>query len=68
MVSTMTTRNAGRCTAATRGGGTSKHDGREGERSEDQAGNSRGSQGDGRGGQGSGQGSQRDGRSGQESD
>ncbi|GJZ37286.1 hypothetical protein Tco_0583477 [Tanacetum coccineum] len=30
MVSTMTTRNAGRCTVATRGGGTSEQDGREG--------------------------------------
>ncbi|GKD23689.1 hypothetical protein Tco_1225392 [Tanacetum coccineum] len=35
MVSTMTTRNAGRRTAATRGGGTSEQDGREGERSGD---------------------------------
>ncbi|GKE25004.1 hypothetical protein Tco_1436516 [Tanacetum coccineum] len=32
MVSTMTSRNAGRRTAATRGGGTSEQDGREGER------------------------------------
>ncbi|GKA07819.1 hypothetical protein Tco_0687043 [Tanacetum coccineum] len=38
MVSTMTTANAGRRTAATRGRGTSKQNGREGERSGDQAG------------------------------
>ncbi|GJU76538.1 retrovirus-related pol polyprotein from transposon TNT 1-94 [Tanacetum coccineum] len=38
MVSTMTTRNVGRRTAATRGGGTSEQDGREGERSGDQVG------------------------------
>ncbi|GJV51290.1 hypothetical protein Tco_1447031 [Tanacetum coccineum] len=49
MVSTMTTRNAGRRTAATRGGGTSEHDGREG---------GQGSQGGGRDGQESDQGSQ----------
>nr|GEW66282.1 reverse transcriptase domain-containing protein [Tanacetum cinerariifolium] len=68
----MTTRNAGRRTVATQGGWTSEQDGREGERSRDQAGNgrggqrsSRGSQGYGRGGQGSGRGSQ---RGGQESD
>nr|GEX28918.1 reverse transcriptase domain-containing protein [Tanacetum cinerariifolium] len=48
MVSTMTTRNAGRHTAATRGGGTSEQDGRGGERSGDQAGNGRGSKGSGR--------------------
>ncbi|GJY18668.1 hypothetical protein Tco_0390159 [Tanacetum coccineum] len=68
MVSTMTTRNAGRRTAATRGRGISEQDGREGERSGDQARNGRGSQGDGRGGQGSGRGSQGGGRGGQESD
>ncbi|GJR60123.1 putative reverse transcriptase domain-containing protein [Tanacetum coccineum] len=68
MVSTMTTRNAGRRTAATRGGGTSEHDGREGERSGDQVGSGRGSQGGGRGGQGSGQGSQGGGQDDQESD
>ncbi|GJV73415.1 hypothetical protein Tco_1493410 [Tanacetum coccineum] len=38
MVSTMTTRNVGRRTAATRGGGTSEQDDREGERSGDQVG------------------------------
>ncbi|GJU43844.1 hypothetical protein Tco_1201110 [Tanacetum coccineum] len=55
--------------------GTSEQNGREGERSRDQAGNGRrgqgigrGSQGDGRGGQGSGRGSQGGGRGGQESD
>ncbi|GKF99456.1 hypothetical protein Tco_0298239, partial [Tanacetum coccineum] len=41
MVSTMTTRNASRCTAATRGGGISEQDGREGERLGDQAGSGR---------------------------
>ncbi|GJZ99130.1 hypothetical protein Tco_0671681 [Tanacetum coccineum] len=56
MVSTMTTRNAGRRTAATRGGGTSEHDGREGARGGQRSG--RGSQGGGRGGQESDQGSQ----------
>ncbi|GJX14901.1 hypothetical protein Tco_0206659 [Tanacetum coccineum] len=61
MVSTMTTRNVGRCTAATRGGGTSKQDSREGERSGDQVRS-------GRGGQGSGRGSQGGGQDGQESD
>ncbi|GJV79709.1 putative reverse transcriptase domain-containing protein [Tanacetum coccineum] len=49
MVSTMTTRNAGRYTAATRGRGTSELDGREGERSRDQVGSGRGSQGSSRG-------------------
>ncbi|GJU02281.1 hypothetical protein Tco_1112619 [Tanacetum coccineum] len=68
MGSTMTTRNVGRHTAATRGGGTSKQDGQEGERSKDQVGSGRGSQGGGRGGQGSGQGSQGGGQDGQESD
>ncbi|GKB95829.1 reverse transcriptase domain-containing protein [Tanacetum coccineum] len=68
MVSTMTTRNVGRCTSATRGGGTSVQDGREGERSGDQVGSGRGRQEGGRGGQGSSRGSQRDGRDGQESD
>ncbi|GJX16294.1 hypothetical protein Tco_0217126 [Tanacetum coccineum] len=65
MVSTMTTRNASRHTAATRGGGTSEQDDREGERSGDQArsgrngqGSSRGIQGGGQGGQESDQGSQ----------
>ncbi|GJS12381.1 hypothetical protein Tco_0369177 [Tanacetum coccineum] len=48
MVSTMITRNAGRRTAATRGGGTSEHDGREGERSGYQAGSGRNGQGSGR--------------------
>ncbi|GJZ93665.1 reverse transcriptase domain-containing protein [Tanacetum coccineum] len=74
MVSTMTTRNAGRRTTATRGRGTSEQDGREGERSRDQAGSGRGgqgsgrgSQGGGRGGQGSGRGRQGGGRDGQES-
>ncbi|GKC38215.1 reverse transcriptase domain-containing protein, partial [Tanacetum coccineum] len=61
MVSTMITRNAGRRTAATRGGGTSEQDGREGERSGDQAGS-------GRNGQGSGRGSQGGSQNGQESD
>ncbi|GJT75920.1 putative reverse transcriptase domain-containing protein [Tanacetum coccineum] len=68
MVLTMTTRNAGRRTVATRGGGTSEQDGREGERSSDQVGSGRGSQGGGRGGQGSGRGSQGGGQDGQESD
>ncbi|GJX54932.1 reverse transcriptase domain-containing protein [Tanacetum coccineum] len=49
MVSTMTTRNAGRRTAATRGGGASKQDDREGERSGDQAGSGRNGQGSGQG-------------------
>nr|GFB05105.1 reverse transcriptase domain-containing protein [Tanacetum cinerariifolium] len=57
----MTTRNAGRHTAATRGGGTSEQDGRGGERSGDQAGNGRGSKGSGRGSQGVGRGGQRSG-------
>ncbi|GJX06904.1 putative reverse transcriptase domain-containing protein [Tanacetum coccineum] len=52
MVSTITTNNAGRCTTTTRNGGTSKQDGREGERSEDQAGSGRGGQGSSRGGGG----------------
>ncbi|GJV35268.1 putative reverse transcriptase domain-containing protein [Tanacetum coccineum] len=56
MVSTMTTPNVGRRTAATRGRGTSKQNGREGERSGDQAGSGRGSQGGGRGVLGSGRG------------
>ncbi|GKG48440.1 hypothetical protein Tco_0510325, partial [Tanacetum coccineum] len=75
MVSIMTTRNVGRRTIATRGGGASKHDGQEGERSRDQVvdgrggqGSGRGSQGDGRGGQRSGRGSQGGGKDGQESD
>ncbi|GJR97476.1 reverse transcriptase domain-containing protein [Tanacetum coccineum] len=51
MVSTMTTRNAGRRAATTRGGGISEHDGREGERFGDQVGSGRGSQGGGRDGQ-----------------
>ncbi|GJW48378.1 hypothetical protein Tco_0080024 [Tanacetum coccineum] len=42
MVSTMTTRNAGRRTAATRGRRTSEQDGREGKRTGDQAGSGRG--------------------------
>nr|GEU61057.1 putative reverse transcriptase domain-containing protein [Tanacetum cinerariifolium] len=46
----MTTRNAGRRTTATRGGGASEQDGREGERSGDQVGSGRGSQGGGRAG------------------
>ncbi|GJT16073.1 reverse transcriptase domain-containing protein [Tanacetum coccineum] len=52
MVSTMTTCNAGRRTAATRGGGTSEKDGREGERSGDQigSGSSRGNGANGSGG------------------
>ncbi|GKC62696.1 hypothetical protein Tco_1095294 [Tanacetum coccineum] len=50
MLSTMTTRNVGRHTAATRGGGTSEQDGREG--------SGRGSQGGGQGGQESDQGGQ----------
>ncbi|GKC60182.1 hypothetical protein Tco_1087780 [Tanacetum coccineum] len=54
MVSTMTTPNVGRRTAATRGRGTSKQNGQEGERSGDQAGSGRGSQEGGRGGLGSG--------------
>ncbi|GKD63106.1 putative reverse transcriptase domain-containing protein, partial [Tanacetum coccineum] len=61
MVSIMITRNAGRRTATTRGGGTSEQDGREGERSGDQAGsgrNGRGGQGCGQNGQESDQGSQ----------
>ncbi|GKD24346.1 hypothetical protein Tco_1230560 [Tanacetum coccineum] len=49
MVSTMTTRNAGRRTATTRGGGTSEQDGREGKRSRDQVGSDRDSQGGGKG-------------------
>nr|GEU49709.1 hypothetical protein [Tanacetum cinerariifolium] len=57
----MTTRNAGRRTATTRGGGTSEYDGREGERSGDLAGS-------GRNGQRSGRGSQGGGQNGQESD
>ncbi|GKE10116.1 reverse transcriptase domain-containing protein [Tanacetum coccineum] len=56
MVSTMTTRNAGRRTAATRGGGTSEQDGREGERSGDQARNGRGGQESDQGSQGSSRG------------
>ncbi|GKB74268.1 hypothetical protein Tco_0935680 [Tanacetum coccineum] len=42
MVSTMTTRNAGRRTATTRGRGISEQDDREGERSGDQVGSGRG--------------------------
>ncbi|GKD28285.1 reverse transcriptase domain-containing protein [Tanacetum coccineum] len=57
MVSTMTTRNAGRRTAATRGEGTSEQDGREGDRSGDQVGRGKGGQ-SGRGSQGGGQDSQ----------
>ncbi|GJS68223.1 paired amphipathic helix protein Sin3-like protein 4 isoform X2 [Tanacetum coccineum] len=57
----MTTHNVGRRTSATRGGGISEQDGREGERSGDQAGS-------GRVGQGSGRDSQGGGRDGQESD
>ncbi|GKC86828.1 hypothetical protein Tco_1147477 [Tanacetum coccineum] len=49
MASTMTTRNAGRRTAATRGGGTSEQDGKECERTDDQVGNGRNGQGSGRG-------------------
>ncbi|GJT75563.1 putative reverse transcriptase domain-containing protein [Tanacetum coccineum] len=49
MVSTMTTRNVGRRTTITRGGVTSEQDGREGERSRDQAGCGRGGQGSDRG-------------------
>ncbi|GJR46782.1 reverse transcriptase domain-containing protein [Tanacetum coccineum] len=45
MVSTMTTRNAGRRTTATQGGGTSEQDGREAERTQDQAGSGKNSQG-----------------------
>ncbi|GKF27260.1 hypothetical protein Tco_0083154, partial [Tanacetum coccineum] len=56
MVSTMTTRNAGRRTAATRGGGTSEQDGREGERSGDQTRNGRGGQESDQGSQGSSRG------------
>nr|GEV78477.1 putative reverse transcriptase domain-containing protein [Tanacetum cinerariifolium] len=48
----MATRNAGRRIATTRGGGTSKQDGREGERSRDQEGSGRGGQGIGQGSQG----------------
>ncbi|GJY29929.1 hypothetical protein Tco_0405696 [Tanacetum coccineum] len=51
----MTTRNASRRTAATRGGGTSEQDGQEGKRTGDQAGSGRGG---GRGGQESNHGSQ----------
>ncbi|GKE24267.1 hypothetical protein Tco_1435779 [Tanacetum coccineum] len=54
MVSTITTRNAGRRTTATRDGGTSEHDGRKGKRSGDQVGNGRVSQGGGKGGHRSG--------------
>ncbi|GJZ32462.1 hypothetical protein Tco_0577898 [Tanacetum coccineum] len=68
MVLTMITRNAGRRTAATRGGGISEQDGREGEKSRDQAGSGRNGQGSGQGSQGSGQGSQGGGQNGQESD
>ncbi|GKA54565.1 hypothetical protein Tco_0753514 [Tanacetum coccineum] len=68
MVSTMTTHNAGRCTAITRGGGTSEQNDQEGERSRDQARSRQGSQGGGRGSQGNGQGSQGSGRDSQESD
>nr|GEY20871.1 hypothetical protein [Tanacetum cinerariifolium] len=68
IVSSMTTRNDGRCTVATRGRGTNEHDGREGESSRDQVRSVRGSQGGGRGVQGSGRGSQGDGRDGQDSD
>ncbi|GKB33819.1 hypothetical protein Tco_0873220 [Tanacetum coccineum] len=50
MVSTMTTRNVGRRTSATRGGWTSKRDGREGERSGDQVGSDRGNRANGGGG------------------
>ncbi|GJY74843.1 reverse transcriptase domain-containing protein [Tanacetum coccineum] len=49
MVSIMTTCNAGRRIAATRGGGTCEHDGQEGERSRDQARGGRGGQGSSRG-------------------
>ncbi|GJS54221.1 hypothetical protein Tco_0627583 [Tanacetum coccineum] len=61
MVSTMTTRNASRQTAATRGGGTSKQDGRECKRTGNQTRsgrNGQGSQKGGHGGQESDQGSQ----------
>ncbi|GKB62255.1 putative reverse transcriptase domain-containing protein [Tanacetum coccineum] len=58
MVSTMTTCNAGRRTAATRGRGTCEQDGQEGERSGNQARGGRGGQVSGRGSQGGGQGSQ----------
>ncbi|GJS39994.1 reverse transcriptase domain-containing protein [Tanacetum coccineum] len=61
MVLIMITRNAGQCTATTQGGWTSEQDGREGERSGDQAGsgrNGRGGQGCGQNGQESDQGSQ----------
>ncbi|GJS57536.1 hypothetical protein Tco_0652320 [Tanacetum coccineum] len=56
MVSIMITCNASRRTAATRGGGTSEQDGREGKRTGDQAGSGIGGQGSGRGGQESDQG------------
>ncbi|GKB03520.1 hypothetical protein Tco_0831663 [Tanacetum coccineum] len=62
MVSTMTICNTGRRTAITRGRGTSEQDGREGERSEDQAGSGRGYQRGGRDGQESDHGSQRSSR------
>ncbi|GJY74841.1 hypothetical protein Tco_0479272 [Tanacetum coccineum] len=52
MVSIMTTCNAGRRTAATRGGGTCEQDGQEGERSGNQARGGRGGQVSGRGGGG----------------
>ncbi|GJV64210.1 reverse transcriptase domain-containing protein [Tanacetum coccineum] len=48
MVSIMITCNAGRRTDATRGGGTSEQDGREGERTGDQARSGKGGQGSGR--------------------
>ncbi|GJR93559.1 hypothetical protein Tco_0265733 [Tanacetum coccineum] len=75
VVLTMITRNAGRRTISTRGVRTSEQDGREGERTGDQArsgrggqGSGRGSQGGSRGGQGSGQGRKGGCRGGQESD
>ncbi|GJZ25580.1 putative reverse transcriptase domain-containing protein [Tanacetum coccineum] len=58
MVSTMTTHNAGRRTAATLGGGISEQDGRKGKRTGGQAGSGRGGQGSGRGSQGSSRGGQ----------
>nr|GEU50389.1 putative reverse transcriptase domain-containing protein [Tanacetum cinerariifolium] len=64
----MTNCNAGRRTTATRCGGTSEHDGREGEKFGNQVGSGKGSQGGGRGVQGSGRGSQGGGQDGQESD
>ncbi|GJU89045.1 hypothetical protein Tco_1301468 [Tanacetum coccineum] len=61
MVSTMTTRNAGRRTATTRGRGISEQDDREGERSGDQVGSGRDGQESDQGSQGSSQGNEANG-------